>query len=373
MLKRSVRSVLAVGLLALSGLTGCEKKEPGAAQPVTTAPNRGQATPEAATAKPEAAPAKPEAKPTPAASGAKRTIQIGVIAKSDSNQVFLAAKKGAEDAAADLTKQFEKDNVEVRVIWRTPVKEDAQTQAQYIEQLASQGVEGIAISCSSGDVLKKPIDEAVAKGVAVVTFDSDSPNSKRMAYYGINDQDAGKALMTELAKAMGGKGGKVAILGGNQNAPNLQARIRGVKEALGTMKDKGFTLDKEHYHGETAVEAAAKVKSVQTATPDIAGWAMVGGWPLFTQNALDGVHDKAKVASFDVLPEPLDYVRKGQVQVLIGQDCHAWGYESVRALVAKIKDNTSPEKAINSFELAVVTKENVEKYAGLWEKWLGKK
>ncbi len=367
MLKMSVMSVLAAGLLTVGGLTGCEKQESGK-QPVTSAPTRGQTTPEAATP-----PAKTESAPAAKPAGAKRTIQIGVIAKSDSNQVFLAAKKGAEDAAADLTKQFEKDQVEVKVVWRTPVKEDAQTQAQYIEQLASQGVEGIAISCSSGDVLKKPIDEAVAKGVAVVTFDSDSPASKRMAYYGINDQDAGKALMTELAKAMGGKGGKIAILGGNQNAPNLQARIRGVKEALDAMKDKGFTLDKEHYHAETAVEAAAKVKSVQTATPDIAGWAMVGGWPLFTQNALDGVHDKAKVASFDVLPEPLDYVRKGQVQVLIGQDCHAWGYESVKALVAKIKDNKAPEKAINSFELAVVTKENVEKYAGLWEKWLGKK
>jgi ABC-type sugar transport system substrate-binding protein len=35
--------------------------------------------------------------------------------------------------------------------------------------------------------------------------------------------------MEQLAKEMGGKG-VVAILAGNQNAPNLQKRVQGVKE-----------------------------------------------------------------------------------------------------------------------------------------------
>jgi ribose transport system substrate-binding protein len=100
---------------------------------------------------------------------------------------------------------------------------------------------------------------------------------------------------------------------------------------------------------------------------------MVGGWPLFTQNALDGVYDKAKVVSVDTLPQQLEYVRKGQVQALIGQDCYGWGYQSVVMLVDKLHNNKTPEKVVNNFELSKVTKENVEQYAGLWEKWLGKK
>lgn len=301
-----------------------------------------------------------------AAETPKKTYEFGVIAKSQSNPVFQAARTGAEDAARDLSKKY---GVEVKINWRTPVNEDAQKQSEYIEQLASQGVDGISVSCSDGKVLKGAIDSAVDKGVEVVTFDSDSPQSKRFAYYGINDLDAGKAVMRELAKAMGDKG-VVAILGGNPNATNLQARIRGVEEEL--KNHPNIRLKDKFYNEETAAQAAQKVQQVQTANPDITGWAMVGGWPLFTKNALDGVYEHAKVVSVDHLPEELGYVRKGEVQALIGQDCYGWGYQTVTMLFDKVHNNKSPKSVINNFELSIVTKANVDEYAGLWDKWLGK-
>lgn len=301
------------------------------------------------------------------AAGGNKAYEFGVIAKSQSNPVFQAARTGAIDAAADLQKKY---GVTVKINWRTPNNEDAQQQAQYVEQLASQGVDGIAVSCSDGKVLKGAIDSAVDKGVEVVTFDSDSPDSKRFAYYGINDVDAGRAVMRELAKAMNDKG-VVAILGGNQNATNLQARIRGVEEEA--KKYPNIRIKDKYYHAETAAEAAQKVQSVQSANPDITGWAMVGGWPLFTKNALDGVYETAKVVSVDHLPEQLTYVKNGQVQALIGQDCYGWGYQSVMMLFDRVHNNKKPAQEINNFELSVVTRDNVEKYEGMWDKWLGKK
>ena len=80
---------------------------------------------------------------------------------------------------------------------------------------------------------------------------------------------------------------------------------------------------------------------------------------------------KAKVAAVDALPEQIEYVKAGQVQALVVQDCYGWGYQTVTMLVDKIAKGKSPSQAINHFDLAVVTKDNVEKYAGLWEKWLG--
>lgn len=301
------------------------------------------------------------------APGAKKAYVFGVIAKSQANPVFQAARTGAMDAAKELEA---KHGVKVEINWRTPNNEDAQQQAQFVEQLASAGVDGISISCSDGKVLKGAIDSAVGRGVEVVTFDSDSPESKRFAYYGIDDIEAGRAVMRELAKAMGGKG-VVAVLGGNQNATNLQARVKGVKEEAAKSKD--ISVKDVYYHPETAAEAAAKVQQVQNANPEITGWAMVGGWPLFTKNALDGVYESAKVASVDHLPEELEYVRKGQVQSLIGQDCYGWGHQTVMMLFDKVHSGKSPAKVINTFELSVVTKENVDKYAGLWDVWLGKK
>lgn len=340
---------IAAALLAAAGLGlwGCEEK------------------------KPAPAPAGQETQARQPAPAAKKKVVIGVVAKSNSNPVFQAAKTGAEDAARDLSEKY---GVEIVANWQTPTNEDAQKQAQFIEQLVSQGVDGISLSCTDGEVLKKPIDDAVAKGVHVCTFDSDSPASKRFAYYGIDDVEAGRAVMRELAKAMGDKGGPVAVLAGNQTAPNLQARVRGVREELDKLKDKGFVLKEVYYHRETAADAAAMVQQVQTNNPDIAGWAMVGGWPLFTQNALNGVADKGvKVAAVDHLPQQLEYVKKGEVQALIGQDCYGWGYESVRMIVEKVLENKDPSQVVNHFELKVVGKDNVSEVEGLWNKWLGKK
>lgn len=297
----------------------------------------------------------------------KKSYVFGVIAKSQANPVFQAARTGAMDAARDLSA---KHGVKVEINWRTPNNEDAQQQAQFLEQLASQGVDGITVSCSDGKVLKGAIDSAVGKGVDVVTFDSDSPDSKRFAYYGIDDVEAGREVMRQLAKAMGEKG-TVAILGGNQNATNLQARVRGVKEEAG--KFPNIKVKDTYYHQETAAAAAAKVQEVQSANPDITGWAMVGGWPLFTKNALDGVYEKAKVVSVDHLPEQLGYVKSGQVQALIGQDCYGWGYRTVEMLFDKAHSNKKPEQVINTFKLQIVTKDNAAEFEGIWDKWLGKK
>lgn len=297
--------------------------------------------------------------PTP-----KKTYIIGLIAKSQNNPVFQAARTGANDAARELGKQY---GVEIKIDWQTPTSEDAQKQADYMERLAAGGADGIAVSCSDAKTLTLAINSTVDKGLPVVCFDSDAPESKRFAYYGTDDFACGKQLGAELAKSMGEKG-VVAILAGNQTAPNLQKRVAGVKEEL--KKFAGIKIKETYYHKETAQDAVAKLEEVQRTNPDITGWAMVGGWPLFTDNALDKIVGKAKVVAVDALPQQLGYVKNGQVEVLLAQKVYEWGYESVRLLMDKIINKKSPSEPVVKAELVRVTKSNVDQYAENWSKWL---
>jgi ribose transport system substrate-binding protein len=294
-----------------------------------------------------------------------KTITIGLIAKSQNNPVFLAARTGANDAAKELGKQH---GVEIKIDWQTPTAEDAQKQADYMERLVAAGVDGIAVSCSDAKTMTLAINAAVDKGVPVVCFDSDAPESKRFAYYGTDDFACGKQVGAELAKAMGDKG-VVAILAGNQTAPNLQKRVAGVKDEL--KKHSGIRIKDTYYHKETAQDAVAKLEEVQRTNPDITGWAMVGGWPLFTDNALDNIAGKAKVVAVDALRQQLVYVRNGQVEVLLGQKVYEWGYESVRLLVDKIVSKKAPSEPVVKADLVRVTKQNAEEYGKQWGKWLG--
>jgi ribose transport system substrate-binding protein len=295
---------------------------------------------------------------------APRTIVIGLVAKSQGNPVFQAARVGAVDAAKELSAAR---GLDIRIDWRTPNEEDSQKQAEAIEQLVLAGAEGIAVSCSDANKLTDAINAAVNNGVPVATFDSDAPNSKRFVTYGVDDLECGIQTMAELAKILKGKG-VVAILAGNPNAPNLQRRVQGAKQEAA--KYPGLTIREVYYHKETPQDAAAKVEQVMQANPDITGWAMIGGWALFTDNALKWQPGTVQCVSVDALPAQLAYIRSGHVPVLLGQQCYQWGHRSVELLIEKIVDKRNPPAVKEISALIPVTKDNVDEYAKNWAKWL---
>ena len=297
---------------------------------------------------------------------AERSLTIGLIAKSQGNPVFQAARVGAMDAAKELGA---KHGYVIKIDWRTPNEEDAQKQAEAIEQLVLAGADGIAVSCSDANKLTDAINSAVKNGVPVATFDSDAPASKRFVAYGVDDFECGKQTMEALAKILGGRG-VIAVLAGNQNAPNLQKRVQGVKAVVARFP--GITIRDVYYHKETPQDAAAKIEQVMQANPDIAGWAFIGGWPLFTENALKWQPGTVQCVSVDALPAQLAYIRSGHVPVLLGQQCYEWGHRTVELLFDKIILKKDPPAVKETSALISVTKDNLESYAKNWEKWLPK-
>jgi ribose transport system substrate-binding protein len=286
-----------------------------------------------------------------------------MIAKSSTNPVFLSARTGAEAAAKELSKTT---GTSIDIAWLTPPAEDGQVQAQRIAQAVNEGAGAILVSCSDAGKVTGAINDAVSRGVPVMTFDSDAPQSRRFAFYGVDDIKTGETVMKELAVQMGDKG-KVAILAGNQNAPNLRRRVDGVKQEAA--KHPGIEIIDTFYHLETPQDAAAEVIRVSNAYPEIQGWAMIGGWPLFTKSLLTDLDPKkVKIVSVDALPAELPYVEKGLAPVLLAQPTYLWGYVSVGKIVDKIVlKKEVPE--ITPMELVRVSKENLGTWARQLKEW----
>ena len=306
----------------------------------------------------------PEQQQGAAPAGARAAgLKIAMIAKSSTNPVFLSARTGAEAAAKELS---QKHNVPVEIVWLTPPAEDGQVQAQRLAQAVNEGATAALISCSDAGKVTGAINDAVARGVPVMTFDSDAPASQRFAFYGVDDVKTGQAVMDELAKQMGEKG-NVAILAGNQNAPNLRKRVDGVKEAA--KKYPNMKIVETFYHVETPQDAAAEVVRAQNAYPQIQGWAMIGGWPLFTQTLLTDLDpNKVKIVAVDALPAELPYVQKGLAPVLLAQPTYQWGYVSVNKIFEKVRLKQDVP-TIMPMELVRVSKENLGTWARQLKAW----
>jgi ribose transport system substrate-binding protein len=305
--------------------------------------------------------------PSPPAPRAKKTIRIGMIAKSSTNPVFLSARTGAEAAAKYLSR---KHGINIEIDWRTPPTEDGQVQAQRLTQAVNEGDDAILISCSDAAKVTGAINDAVTRGVPVMTFDSDAPDSKRFAFYGVDDIQTGQQVMTELARQLKGKTVyNVAVLAGNQNAPNLRKRVEGVEQVANASAAPKYKILGPFYHAETPQDAAAEVMRAMNAYPEIDGWAMVGGWPLFTTTLLTDLNPaKVKVVAVDALPAQLPYVERGIAPVLLAQPTYKWGYVSVEKIIDKIYLK-KPVPEINRMELVRVTKDNLGDWARQLKAW----
>jgi len=290
-------------------------------------------------------------------------LKIAMIAKSSTNPVFLSARTGAEVAAKELS---QKHGIPIEIVWLTPPAEDGQVQAQRIAQAVNEGANVVLISCSDAGKVTGAINDAAARGVPVMTFDSDAPQSNRFAFYGVDDVKTGTMVMQELAKQMGEKG-SFAILAGNQNAPNLRKRVEGVKQEAA--KYPNMKIVDTFYHPETPQDAAAEVIRVQNAYPQVQGWAMVGGWPLFTPTLLTDLDPKkVKIVSVDALPAELAYVEKGLAPVLLAQPTYLWGHVSVTKIVEKIHLKQDVPTII-PMELVRVSKDNLGTWARQLKEW----
>jgi ribose transport system substrate-binding protein len=295
--------------------------------------------------------------------GAGGPIRIAMIGKSSTNPVFLSARAGAEVAAKDLSGKVGRP---VEVVWLTPPQEDADIQAQRIAQAVSERATAILLSCSDAAKVTEAIDDAVAHGVPVMTFDSDAPGSKRFSYYGVDDRRLGQEVVTELAKLLGDRG-RIAILAGNQNAPNLRRRLEGVKEAAA--HHPGLQIVGTFYNVETPEDAAAEVIRIGNAHPEIRGWAMLGGWALYTKTLLRELDPhKVKIVAVDGLPPELPYVERGLAPVLLAQSSFLWGNVGVTKIVDKLVYAREVPPII-SMDPVRVTRENLASWARQLRQW----
>jgi ribose transport system substrate-binding protein len=296
-------------------------------------------------------------------SGTPKSIRIAMIAKSSTNPVFLSARTGAETTAKELSAKI---GVPIEIAWLTPPQEDGQIQAQRIAQAVNEGASAILVSCSDAGKVTGAIDDAVARGVPVMTFDSDAPQSKRFSFYGVDDRRIGQDVMVELVKQIDGHG-RVAILAGNQNAPNLRRRVDAVKAEAA--KHPGIQIVGTFYHIETPQDAASEVIRVNNAYPDIRGWAMVGGWALYTKTLLTDLDPaKVKLVAVDALAPELAYVEKGLTPVLIAQAPYLWGQVGVTTVIDKIHFKKAVP-AIIPMEPVRVTRENLGSWARQLAQW----
>ncbi len=305
--------------------------------------------------------AAPPAKPAPGS-----TITIAWIPKALNNPVFEIGRDGAMKKAAELTAQ---GPYKVEVLYVGSVASDMAEQARVVEDVVAKGVQAIGISCNDPSGCEAPLKKALAAGIHVMTWDSDSPKSGRFTYLGVDNYEGGKAAADLLVKALGPKGGKVALLTGVPGAFNLEERIRGFKNALEAHPK--VQVVKTVACNDDINQGVQVVEETMQAVPDLRGWFFVGLWPLFAKQGSMPLWEAAsksgavQTVSFDTLPVELEYMKAGYLAGLVGQKYWGWGYDTVQMIYDRIVSGKTYQSFTNS-GMDIVTPKNVDVMAEMW-------
>ncbi len=286
------------------------------------------------------------------------------IPKALNNPVFETGKVGAEMKAKQLT---EKGPVKVEILYTAPTKSDIAEQAAVIEGVIAKKVDAIGVSCNEPKGCEDPINKAVEAGIPVMTWDSDSPNSKRFTYLGVDNKEGGKAA-AELMKMALPDGGKVALLTGVPGAANLEARIAGFKEGIQGSKIEVVDIVSCNDDIQKGVQV---VEETMTKYPDLNGWFLVGLWPIFAGEGAMPKWEAAtkkgmKSVAFDTLPVELEWVQKGMLYGLVGQKYFGWGYDTVQ-MIYDLIINRKKFKPFTNAGVDIVTACNVDAMSEAWK------
>ncbi|RUV33931.1 sugar-binding protein [Mesorhizobium sp. M7A.F.Ca.MR.148.00.0.0] len=282
----------------------------------------------------------------------KPTLAFVVNGASDFWKAAEAGVKKAQGELPDYTLEL-----------KYPEQSSVAIQQRLMDDLVTAGVKGIMVSAvdpkTSTDGLNK-----IASETALFTTDSDAPQTKRVAYIGSSNVDAGKQA-AEIAKKAMPNGGKCLGFVGLLGADNAKERIQGMKDGLA-----GTKIELIDVRGDDIDQARAKknVEDALVASPDVT--CMVGFYSYNTPRIYEALRDAGKLGSitvvgFDDDPITLGGVKEGTVAATVVQQPFEWAYQGMKLMAAYLKGDKSgiPEGNLIIIPTKIIGKDDVDAYA----------
>ncbi|RWM20231.1 sugar-binding protein [Mesorhizobium sp.] len=293
-------------------------------------------------------------------------LSASATARADDKPTLAFVVNGASDfwkAAEAGVKKAQGELPDYTLELKYPEQSSVAIQQRLMDDLVTAGVKGIMVSAvdpkTSTDGLNK-----IASETALFTTDSDAPQTKRVAYIGSSNVDAGKQA-AEIAKKAMPDGGKCLGFVGLLGADNAKERIQGMKDGLA-----GSKIELVDVRGDDIDQARAKknVEDALVASPDIT--CMVGFYSYNTPRIYEALRDAGKlgqitVVGFDDDPITLGGVKEGTVAATVVQQPFEWAYQGMKLMASYLKGDKSgiPENGLIIVPTKIIGKDDVDAYA----------
>jgi simple sugar transport system substrate-binding protein len=291
------------------------------------------------------------------ASAAQRNYRFVVVTHGQASDPFWSVVKNGVDAAAK--------DMGVKVEYQAPGKFDMVAMSQLIDAAVASKPDGLVVSIPDANALKGSIQKAVAAGIPTISINSGSdvaPQLGLLTHIGQTEYEAGLGGGQRMAAA----GAKNALCV-NQEVGNagLDARCKGFTDAMTKAGGKVEVLAVDLAN---PTDAQQRIQAALTSKPDVDSILTLG--PTGSAPALKALQamnkvGQIKLATFDLSPEVLDAINKGDMLFAIDQQQYLQGYLPIVLLTLyKANLNTIANPVLMTGP-GFVTKENASRVIDL--------
>jgi ribose transport system substrate-binding protein len=276
---------------------------------------------------------------------------IGVVPKGASHIFWQTVHAGAVKAARENGYEVE---------WNAPTLEiDASRQIQIVEAMVARNLAALVLAPVDRSALVTSVNKAMERGMPVAIFDSALESKNRTFYIATDNRESGRLAARRLAEVIGDKG-EVGIIGFMPGSASTMER------------EAGFELEMKEHHPNIRVvgtqfcmadraKAVAATENMMNAHPDLAG--------IFADNESSSVgavqalkqrnNGKTKLVAYDASETLIADLKGGSIDSIVVQNPFKMGYESTKAVIAKLKGQPIPADMDSGAVL--VRREDLEK------------
>ena len=269
------------------------------------------------------------------APAAGKKLTVALMPKSKGNAYFVSCKEGADQAAKDLGAEL---------IFDGPTTPDPAKQNEIIENWITLGVDVIAAACENKDGISTALRKAQAKGIKVITYDSDAATDARSFFVNqATPEGIGNSLMDEAARLCGNEG-EFAIITASLTAANMNEWQKRIEERRSS-KFPGMRMVALRPCDDLKDKAQAEATTLLSANPNlklimaICSPAVPGSAEAIKQAGKSG---KVKLIGLGLPNENKRYVKDGTTDTVILWKTIDLGYLTVQAATALAKGELKP-------------------------------
>lgn len=286
-------------------------------------------------------------------------LKISVIIKATDSDYWQTLLLGAKAAEKDL-------NGKVVVTTDGPPSEiNIEEQVSILENVIATNPDGIVIASTSTDATVPAVEEAIGKGIPVITVDNKLTTDKYTSFLATDHALAAGMAAEAMVKdwevrGINPSGKKVIVIssvaGTKVNTDRTEGFINKITELVPDIQ----VLETQYADNDIS-KALSIAENTMAANPDLIGiFGDNNHMGVGVAKALEeaGKQDEIVAYAFDADPDEIEAIKNGVLRGIVVQDPFGMGYNGVMYAIDAIEGKAVEKDII--IDATIVTKDNMD-------------